>query len=67
MVSRDGVAYVPDEDGQDKDGFRLKYTQFLDELSAGGLRITSARGTEWKVDAFSAAAISSARASSPCG
>jgi EAL domain-containing protein (putative c-di-GMP-specific phosphodiesterase class I)/GGDEF domain-containing protein len=41
VVSRDGVAYIPDGDELHKDGFRFKYTQFLDELSAGGLRITS--------------------------
>jgi EAL domain-containing protein (putative c-di-GMP-specific phosphodiesterase class I)/GGDEF domain-containing protein len=41
VVSRDGVSYEPDDAGQSKDGFRLKYTQFLDELSGGGLRITS--------------------------
>jgi hypothetical protein len=41
VVSRDGVAYVPEDDGQGKDGFRLKYTQFLDELSGASLRITS--------------------------
>jgi EAL domain-containing protein (putative c-di-GMP-specific phosphodiesterase class I)/GGDEF domain-containing protein len=40
VVSRDGVAYIP-EGNEDKDGFRLKYTQFLDELSGGSLRITS--------------------------
>jgi EAL domain-containing protein (putative c-di-GMP-specific phosphodiesterase class I) len=41
VVSRDGVAYVPDDDGEGKDGFRLKYTQFLDELNGASLRITS--------------------------
>jgi len=41
VVSRDGVAFIPEEDGQSKDGFRLKYTQFLDEVGGGGLRITS--------------------------
>ena len=41
VVSRDGVAYIPEADGQDKDGFRLKYTQFLDEVNGGSLRITS--------------------------
>src|SRR5688572_6566634 len=41
VVSRDGVSYSPEDEGQDKDGFRLKYTQFLDELSGGSLRITS--------------------------
>ena len=40
VVSRDGVAYIP-EGQEDKDGFRLKYTQFLDEVSGGSLRITS--------------------------
>ena len=40
VVSRDGVAYMP-EGKEDKDGFRLKYTQFLDEVSGGSLRITS--------------------------
>jgi EAL domain-containing protein (putative c-di-GMP-specific phosphodiesterase class I)/GGDEF domain-containing protein len=40
VVSRDGVAYIP-EGREDKDGFRLKYTQFLDEVSGGSLRITS--------------------------
>ena len=41
VVSRDGVAYVPEDEGQGKDGFRLRYTQFLDELNGGSLRITS--------------------------
>ena len=41
VVSRDGVAYVPEDDGPGKDGFRLKYTQFLDELNGASLRITS--------------------------
>ena len=41
VVSRDGVSYVPDDAEQSKDGFRLRYTQFLDELSGGSLRITS--------------------------
>jgi hypothetical protein len=41
VVSRDGVAYIPEEDGQNKDGFRLKYTQFLNEVGGGSLRITS--------------------------
>jgi len=41
VVSRDGVAYTPDDDPQGKDGFHLKYTQFLDELSGDSLRITS--------------------------
>jgi EAL domain-containing protein (putative c-di-GMP-specific phosphodiesterase class I)/GGDEF domain-containing protein len=40
VVSRDGVAFIPEND-EDNDGFRLKYTQFLDEVSGGGLRITS--------------------------
>jgi EAL domain-containing protein (putative c-di-GMP-specific phosphodiesterase class I)/GGDEF domain-containing protein len=40
VVSRDGVAFIP-EDDDGKDGFRLKYTQFLDELGGGSLRITS--------------------------
>jgi EAL domain-containing protein (putative c-di-GMP-specific phosphodiesterase class I)/GGDEF domain-containing protein len=40
VVSRDGVAYIP-EGKEDKDGFRLRYTQFLDEVSGGSLRITS--------------------------
>ena len=41
MVSRDGVTYIPEGEGEGRDGFRLKYTQFLDELSGGSLRITS--------------------------
>jgi len=41
VVSRDGVAYIPEDDGQVKDGFRLKYTQFLNEVSGGSLRISS--------------------------
>jgi EAL domain-containing protein (putative c-di-GMP-specific phosphodiesterase class I)/GGDEF domain-containing protein len=41
VVSRDGVAYVPETEGDGKDGFRLKYTQFLDELGGDSLRITS--------------------------
>jgi EAL domain-containing protein (putative c-di-GMP-specific phosphodiesterase class I) len=41
VVSRDGVAYIPEGEGQDKDGFRFKYTQFLDETNGGSLRITS--------------------------
>ena len=41
VVSRDGVAYIPEGEAESKDGFRLKYTQFLDELSGGRLRITS--------------------------
>jgi hypothetical protein len=41
VVSRDGVAYIPEDEGEGRDGFRLKYTQFLDELSGGSLRITS--------------------------
>jgi EAL domain-containing protein (putative c-di-GMP-specific phosphodiesterase class I)/GGDEF domain-containing protein len=41
VVSRDGVAYIPEGEAESKDGFRLKYTQFLDELSGGSLRITS--------------------------
>ena len=40
VVSRDGVAYLPENKGE-QDGFRLKYTQFLDEVSGGSLRITS--------------------------
>jgi hypothetical protein len=39
--SRDGVAYVPEVAADGKDGFRLKYTQFLDELGGDSLRITS--------------------------
>jgi EAL domain-containing protein (putative c-di-GMP-specific phosphodiesterase class I) len=41
VVSRDGIAYIPEDDGQTKDGFRLKYTQFLNEVSGGSLRISS--------------------------
>jgi hypothetical protein len=41
VISRDGVAYIPEDDAQGKDSFRLKYTQFLDELSGDSLRITS--------------------------
>jgi EAL domain-containing protein (putative c-di-GMP-specific phosphodiesterase class I)/GGDEF domain-containing protein len=41
VVSRDGVTYIPEDEGEGRDGFRLKYTQFLDELSGGSLRITS--------------------------
>jgi EAL domain-containing protein (putative c-di-GMP-specific phosphodiesterase class I)/GGDEF domain-containing protein len=41
VVSRDGVAYIPEDDGQGRDGFRLKYTQFLNEMSGGSLRISS--------------------------
>jgi hypothetical protein len=41
VVSRDGVAYVPEDDGPGKDGFRLKYTQFLEELNGASLRISS--------------------------
>jgi hypothetical protein len=41
VVSRDGVAYVPENEVDGKDGFRLKYTQFLDELGGDSLRITS--------------------------
>ena len=41
VVSRDGVAYIPDDDAEGKDGFRLKYTQFLNEVSGGSLRISS--------------------------
>jgi len=39
VVGRDGVAYVPEDDPQGKDGFHLKYTQFLDELSGDSSRI----------------------------
>jgi len=41
VVSRDGVAYIPDDVSGGKDGFQLKYTQFLDELGGDSLRITS--------------------------
>ena len=41
VVSRDGVSYTPDETEQSKDGFRLRYTQFLDELNGESLRISS--------------------------
>jgi EAL domain-containing protein (putative c-di-GMP-specific phosphodiesterase class I)/GGDEF domain-containing protein len=42
VVSRDGVAYIPEDEGEGgKDGFRLRYTQFLDEVSGGSLRISS--------------------------
>jgi hypothetical protein len=55
VVSRDGVAFVPEEDGQSKDGFRLKYTQFIDELNGTSLRIKSnGRDYRFKVAASSA-------------
>jgi len=41
VIGRDGVTYIPDDDARGNDGFRLKYTQFLDELSGDSLRITS--------------------------
>ncbi|HEV8394184.1 MAG TPA: bifunctional diguanylate cyclase/phosphodiesterase [Vicinamibacterales bacterium] len=41
VVSRDGVAYIPEDATQGKDGFRLKYTEFLNEWSGDNLRITS--------------------------
>jgi hypothetical protein len=55
VVNRDGVAYIPEDDGPGKDGFRLKYTQFLDQLSGASLRITSNdRDYRFKVAAPSA-------------
>jgi EAL domain-containing protein (putative c-di-GMP-specific phosphodiesterase class I)/GGDEF domain-containing protein len=41
VISRDSVAYIPEGEGQDKDGFRLKYTQFVNALNGDSLRITS--------------------------
>jgi len=41
VIGRDGVTYIPDDDARGNDGFRLKYTQFLDELSGDSLRVTS--------------------------
>jgi EAL domain-containing protein (putative c-di-GMP-specific phosphodiesterase class I)/GGDEF domain-containing protein len=54
VVSRDGVAYVPENDGDVEDGFSLKYTQFLDELGGDSLRITSNhRDYRFRVDGSS--------------
>jgi EAL domain-containing protein (putative c-di-GMP-specific phosphodiesterase class I)/GGDEF domain-containing protein len=41
VVSRDGLAFVPENEADSKDGFRLKYTQFLDDLGGESLHITS--------------------------
>jgi hypothetical protein len=41
VVGRDGVTYIPEQEGATRDGFRLKYTQFLDDVSGSTLRITS--------------------------
>jgi hypothetical protein len=42
VVSRDGVAFVPDET---KDGFALRYNEFLHSLADGTLTIKSTTRT----------------------
>ena len=41
VVSRDGVAFLPDEEKEKGDAFSFSYSEFLDSLEDGSLTIKS--------------------------
>ena len=44
-VSRNGVAFAPDQSGEAKDAFRFRYGQSVQDLSSEGLTIKSSART----------------------